>query len=320
MAIRCRPMRHEDIPDCVKIVGSHPVLAPRYGETIALVPEAWSLLLNQQAFNGVIFEEPHGKAFRKVGLGARAFLSDAYMAKMKKAPFFWVGPDLAKCIVKGQSPLLTDRELRQANLSGGLNLFVWDGAASADDLGRTKVMNSLFVEFIDQHRGFLLKELIAQSSSPDMLEAQLKSGGFLLGKDGRYKRTVREKLDAVIKTPHFVGVTRELALQQFGTWVSSLFVYEPPKFGFRTSEQRLLLAALEARTDEQIAEKLEISLSTVKKTWRQIYERVAEFDSELILDLHSEGGRPERGKTKKQRLLAYLREHMQEVRPFASRM
>ena len=313
-------MRHEDIPDCVKIVASHPVLAPRYGETIALVPEAWSMLLNQQAFTGVIFEEQHGEAFRKVGLGARVFLSDAYVAMMKRPPFFWVGPDLVKRIVKGESPLLTDREVREANMSGGLNLFVWDGTATADDLDRTKVMNSLFVEFIDQHRGFLLKELIAQSSSPDMLEAQLKSGGFLLGKDGQYKRSVREKLDVVIKTPHFVGVTRELALQQFGTWVSSLFVYEPPKFGFRPSEQRLLLTALDARTDEQIAEKLQISLSTVKKTWRRIYERVAECDSELIFDLHSDCDRPERGKTKKQRLLAYLREHMQEVRPFASRM
>ncbi len=102
---------------------------------------------------------------------------------------------------------------------------------------------------------------------------------------------------------------------RFGTWIGSLFVYRPPQFGFRPSEQRLLLAALGGRSDEDIAETLEISLSAVKKSWRSIYDRVSTLSPGIIPDKVPEELTSERGKEKKQRLLAYLREHPEELRP-----
>ena len=41
MKLRQRPMRPEDIPECVDIVASNPVVGPRYGATIKHLPEAW---------------------------------------------------------------------------------------------------------------------------------------------------------------------------------------------------------------------------------------------------------------------------------------
>lgn len=178
------------------------------------------------------------------------------------------------------------------------------------------------MEFIDRHRGFLLKELLTQSSSADILEAQLQSGGFLLDRDGEYTKVLPMAPTEIVSAPHYVAVSRDLAIRRYGSWVSSMFIYHPPRFGFRPSEQRLLLAALEGGTDEQIAEKLKISVSAVKKTWRLIYERVATCDSKLIPHPHwqDEEDNAERGKAKKQQLLAHLREHMEELRPFASRV
>ena len=75
-------------------------------------------------------------------------------------------------------------------------------------------------------------------------------------------------LDEVLAEPHLAGLTRELAMARVGTWSGSLFVYQPPQFRFRPSEQCLLLAALQGGRDEDISETLEISLSAVKKTWR----------------------------------------------------
>jgi len=60
------------------------------------------------------------------------------------------------------------------------------------------------------------------------------------------------------------------------------FLYEPPLFGFNVSEQRLLISALAGGTDEELSDELGISLSTVKKTWRLIYDRVAACLPELI--------------------------------------
>jgi hypothetical protein len=96
-----------------------------------------------------------------------------------------------------------------------------------------------------------------------------------------------------------------------------MFIYHPPKFGFRPSEQRLLFAALRGETDEQLADELVISLSAVKKAWLLIYDLVSACDAELVRDAHLPGEDSQRGRTKKQRLLAYLREHMEELRPAA---
>lgn len=311
-------MRHKDIPECVALVASHPVLAPRYDKAINLLGNAWSQLLRELAFLSLIFEEGNGSTLRKVGLGTRAFLSDTFVQEMKTAPYFWAGPELVRRVLAGCSPLLTDKQVREANAHGGLNLFVWDGTASANDINRPEVIHTLFFEFVDQHRGFLLKEVLAQSSSSDILEAQLHSGGFLLDETGRYTSAVPQPMKELVQRPHYIGVSRELALQQYGSWISSMFIHQPPRFGFRPSEQRLLIAALEGGTDEQLSNKLGVSISAVKKTWLLIYERVAARDLGLIPNPDLvEDESPERGKTKKQLLLAYLRNHMQEVRPFA---
>ena len=61
---------------------------------------------------------------------------------------------------------------------------------------------------------------------------------------------------------------------------------------------------------------LGISLSAVKKAWQSIYERVSACDAELAPAPHmSEAGAFERGKMKKQRLIAYLHDHPEELRP-----
>jgi len=60
---------------------------------------------------------------------------------------------------------------------------------------------------------------------------------------------------------------------------------------------------------------LGISLSAVKKTWRSIYDRVTANSAGLIPGQMSEELTMERGEEKKQRLLAYLREHPEELRP-----
>jgi hypothetical protein len=99
-----------------------------------------------------------------------------------------------------------------------------------------------------------------------------------------------------------------------GYWVASLFVHATPRFALRPSEQRLLLAALRGGTDEALAAELRVSLSAVKKTWVLIYERVSAYLPDFSSD-RKPNGMIERGKEKKQRLLNYLREHPEELRP-----
>jgi len=153
--------------------------------------------------------------------------------------------------------------------------------------------------------------------SRDALDAALRSSGVLLSTDGRYVDSVDRPLDEVFKRTHLFGLTRELALSRVGTWASSLFAYETPQCGFRRSEQRLLLAALRGETDQELACRLGISLSTVKKSWLSIYEQISNHLPMFSFRPFCRARGRRTRERKKQRLLAYLRKHPEELRPAA---
>ncbi len=315
MGIHWRPMRSKDVRECVEIVATHPVLGPRYGPAIADLKVVWLGLLGREAFRAVVFEEVQGSSIRRMGVGVSAFVSEDYLLRMKTPPLFWVGPDLTMRIARGESPLLSDRETRAANQSGGLNLLSWEGAVRAEYAGRPDAFAAILSAFIEHHRGFLLKELIGSAITPDQLEGMLRTGGQILNAEGKYVDSVEDTQLDLLATPHYMGLTREVALSRTGSWVGSLFIHESPRFCFRPSEQRLLLAALQGGTDEELSDELGISHSAVKKTWLLIYERVSAYLPGFSPDHEAAEGTSERGKEKKQRLLAYLRQHPEELRP-----
>lgn len=308
-------MRAKDVRECVDIVARHPVLAPRYGDTIRDLKAAWLGVLGREAFRAVVFEGSPQSGNGIIGTGISAFVSDEFLRELKKPPFFWVGPELTKLILRGESPLLSDRGVREANAKGGLNLIVWEGVLRPEFWGYAEAHDAVISAFVEQHRGFLLKELLAQPSTREALEITLRSGSQLLHKDGRYFDFGNRSLDEIFKGPHYVGLTRNVALSRPGAWAGSLFVNQAPQCGFRPSEQRLLLAALRGGTDRELAEEIGISLPAVKKTWLSIYGRVSK---QLPLIFPNGVAIPEdgeRGREKKQHLIAYLRDHPEELRP-----
>ena len=73
--------------------------------------------------------------------------------------------------------------------------------------------------------------------------------------------------------------------------------------------------------DEELSEELGISLSTVKKTWRSAYDRVAACMPDLIPgNSYQYGEASKRGRDKKQCLISYFREHPEELRPVSRKL
>lgn len=69
-------------------------------------------------------------------------------------------------------------------------------------------------------------------------------------------------------------------------------------------------------TSDELAASLFISPWTVKKRWNAIYERVADVDRELLLPLIANCAHvSSRGAERRRRLLYYLRQHLEELRP-----
>jgi hypothetical protein len=316
-------MQAKDVARCVEIVAENAFLAPRYGDAMADLEKTWLSLLGRVAFTAVIFEESvDGDGYRLIGAGISAFVSDLFVQDIKKPPIGWIGPEIVRRVSGGNSPVLSDKEVAEANTSGGLNLIGWHGATSVEDAKRPDVLNAVFSSFIELHRGFLIKELLGQADSPDVLQSMRNSGGYFYDSELRkFVPTIPGTPEEVARRPHLMGSTRELALA--GTWLSgsALFSYQPPRFFFSRSEQRLLQAAMQGSTDTELSEDLGVSPSYVRRCWLSIYDRVASRAPEVLGQSATdhENANPARGKSKKYRLLVYLREHPEELRPVLRR-
>lgn len=329
MTIRYRPMRRNDVRGCVDIVAAHPIVGPRYGKSVADLRAAWSRLLASDGFcSATVFEEKSGARFNLLGVGVSVFASDEFLSEAKKPPSFWIGPELAKRVARGDhSSLLSSKQVQEANSREGLNLVIWQATVGEQHMQRVEVWDAFMRAGVEQHRGYRLKELlVAQAESVQHLLGLRHTGGFFwdgIGK--RYGDLPQRDPHDIIRQPHVAGITREMALsrplESITSSIGSLFHYQPPRFGFSVSEQRLLLSALAGGTDEELSTELGISLSTVKKTWRSVYDRVAGCLPDLIPgNSHPNGENLRRGKDKKQRLIAYLREHLEELRPVSRKL
>ena len=316
MGIQWRPMRPKDVRPCVEIVASHPVLVPRYGAAIHDLAKAWLDLLGQEAFRAIVFEDVTVNNVRLLGASVSAFLHDDFFRRLKTTPVPWIGRALTEWITGGQSPLLSNKEMREGNAESGLNLVVWEEIVRLEDFLRTEVNVAAVSALVEQHRGFLLKEIISQTVNCEQLASGLHSGAMFLNVNGHYRSSLPRTPKAISSKPHFIGITRDLALSRAGSWIGSIFMYQAPELNFRPSEQRLLLAALRGGTDEELSDELGISISAVKKTWAMIYERSSgHLPGFSAIRRGSSNRARERGREKKQRLLNYMRDHPEELRP-----
>jgi len=216
----------------------------------------------------------------------------------------------------GADPILSLKEIRKANSREGLNLAVWTGLVRPH---RPEDHDALGLELMGtfhyEHLGYRLKEFVTQPAELEWSRMVL-NGGSLLWEPaaGCYRDGRSRPLEEVAQGPFLLGSSHDLSHETLGGRFSPLFVYLPPIIYFRPAEQRLLLAALKGLSDEQIGEDFGISLSAVKKTWRSALDRASVA---LLQELPTDGmeTKSRRGKERRRPLLAYLRGHMEELRP-----
>jgi hypothetical protein len=322
MDVRYRVMKPNDFRTCVEGIATHPVLGPRYGNLIEQLPAALSSILGQDSVTALVFEEFEGSSKRFVSAGLAAFVSDDFLQEIKTTPLFWIGPELVKRITHGNSPLLSDANVRDANSTVGLNLAVWHDTAHPKDMVRAEILTPVMNAFDESFRGFRLREIIAPADCLEHLHVMRNAGGLYFQRNenryGSFPEVTAQEFEC---EPRYVGMSRELAFVHGASWVGSLFLYPPPQFCFSRSERRQLTLALEGGTDMELGDELGISEFGVKKTWRVIYDRVAACQPEVIPNNEqADASIQDRGKQKKQRLLAYLRKHPEELRPVSRKL
>ena len=322
MSIRWRPMRPKDVEQCVSFTAANPALLHRYGNAIRQLAQVWLDLLGRHCFGAVITDEVINSSSRLLAVSAAAFVTESFVKELKTPPSFWIVSELVDRFTRGQSPFLSDKAVREANATNGLNLLVWQNGVLPGEMHRPEVPHAVMRAFLDNYRGYRLNEFCNQAESmEDLIGLRAMGARFFDIAIGRWTEIPVESGHSVLRRPHVVGLKPE-SLEDRMSYAGLTFLYQPPQFGFSWSEQQLLLNALPGANDEELSAALEISVAAVKKTWRRVYNRVAEKNRDLLPNHLSPslGTVVDRGKEKRRRLLFYLREHPEELRPVSRKL
>jgi hypothetical protein len=318
MRLRARPMLPKDVNSCVKLVASHPEERRRYDRLLEQLPAALLRLLRAGSTITTVVEDTNMRVPQVVACGVSVFVTTDLLRRFKTAPLIWTGPEVVRRVSSGDSSVLSPQQIREFNSAEGLNLVVWIPGISrtvlpeCEDLLALEIMRS----FERGHRGYRLKEFICQPVGLQAIRRTLNAGGcFWSIAEVCYVNSNSLAIANLFSDPFIIGADRELALRDLGKWLSTLFLYTPARIYFRPAEQRMLQAAMTGLTDEELADELGLSLSTIKKRWRIVYERAAGILTDELGESAIGSDDAKRGKEKKQHLLAYLREHMEELRP-----
>jgi len=318
MRLRRRPMLPRDAQPCAELIASHPLESERYCQLAEQLPSAWKQCLRCGSLITVVLEDMESGKPSLQGFGVSVFVTDEFTYSCKMPSMQWIGPELVRCLMRGESPVLGPKEIRDANSSDGLNLASWASIlCPQNESDRTQVQVELMTAFMQEHTGFKLKEIIGQQNERIMMEVVSNSGGLFWNcAQQRYVEAHNFDVEEVLQHPFILGATPETAREHL-SWTTTLFQYTPPRMYPKPTEQKLLRAAMQGSRDAELSRELGVSLSFVKKTWCSIYKRAFEKLPELNLDIAT-GSIPQRGREKKQLVLSYLREHPEELRPISS--
>ena len=288
------------------------------------LPEMWQELLASSRLKLFLVEDRIKRsAACIVSCCAAIFVTDDFCREIRSLASSFVGVQLVRRYLSRALPVLTRSEVARANARDGLNLVLcFEGPERGTLSGerylplREKRQEAFHLAM----SGYQVKEFLINPIGELAYEETIDAGARLRRDFFHPGRGPDQPTSSPLRS-RLVGLTRKEAEAHPGSQLASLFNYTPPRFHFSGSEQTLLQHALTGETCEDLAASLALSPWTVKKRWHTIYERVTAADSELLPGPISNGPRTHlRGAERRRRLLNYLRQHPEELRPSAARV
>ena len=318
MRLTYRPTTTEDLGSCVTLIQDEFAYDCK---AKAHLTRFWrELLLGKCAESSVIEDSDRPPESRIVGFGLSLFVTDEFVLEVKSRPIPYLARYVLERWSQGRSPILTIEDIGRANAGSGLNSLVMPHGVREQILSEeeiSRVSQQLIATFLELHRGYRLKELIKEVYGENGLHVLQRVGLRLLSDHGESFRTNVQPFPPPGRHPYLVGITREEALKEPGTFNFVLFSHSSPRFHFTPDQQELLRHALLGKTDVELCRMLNVALITVKKRWEFIYDRVVSVNPDLLPSMPADFSQdPRRGVEKRRCLLNYLRDHPEELKPF----
>lgn len=307
MRLHGRLLGHADLAEALALVPGWLPLAPALR---AALPSVWTRLLGHSGFNGDVIEDlnrPVGQ--RIVGLGVAIALDETWQQRLREAPPPFAAAQMYAELADGRYQPPTDKALARLSGRGEVAFLVLHYEQVLDDLTDPDTLALLGVAmslFRQAHAGYRLQHLYQEGLGGQ--GAYLQSMGFRA-------RTARCEPGV----PELYGLSRDEAARLLpGSPVRDAFQFTPPRFGFTAAERRMLRLAITQLSDEEVGDELGVSLHGVKKLWRSVHQRAVAAMPGLFDGAAPEGDAGTRGPEKRRALLHYLRQHPEELRPYAA--
>lgn len=308
----------QDLPKCYAL---HEPARLHAEKSTGVLLEMWRTLLSTGAMQlSLVEDRTRLVSSRVVAFRATVFVTDEFCSEARTMPRPYLGVELAKRYLAHRLPVLNREQIARANAREGLNVVMcFEGCA---EYGFTReqflaVREKQSEAFYLGLRGYRIKEFLAEPVGRETAQWMLGAGARLRRDYSNYFRKNGLSEPEGSKRPYLLGLTKEEALARPGSSIAGLFIYTEPRFHFNLSQRVLLQHALMGETCEQLAASLSLSTWTVKKRWQAIYDRVGDVDSELLPPpIAYSANASSRGAERRRQLLNYLRQHLEELRPY----
>ena len=299
-----RPIIEADLVDCLDIqpacLGDQVV-----GRDKAL--RVWKTFLSDSSFLANVIEaERPIKGHRIVACGMGVFVAKAFADEELLHPRPGLNSRIIAAAASGKSVTLKRAEIGEGNAGEGVdfvNMYgTWrEGILNADQLAEVHAL--LGTSFVEHFAGYRFNRVLKEAIGNSQIALARATGTY---------RVVAEfqKSESALAV-----VTPEIVFTAPYSAAARMYRYQKPMLRFRAAEQELLAAALTGKTDAELSAELGLSIEAIKKRWISVFDRVDQFKPEILTrtDVDSEG----RGPQKRHRVVAYVRTHPEELRPYS---
>jgi hypothetical protein len=237
-------------------------------------------------------------------LGGISFVDPDYV-KEARASSSTLNNFMFAATLRGKRPFLAPKQVAIENARASLNLMNFFGNFEAIDLADAELANLYAVSnegYHFLHFGYNYQAMWHEVLHPHHV-AELRTQGMQID---------RQLLLADGDTATVLRLTAEEALADPYRRCCALFFPPKPCFHFASGEQKVLEYALLDYSDADVTNILHLSVDAVKKRWRSTYQKVEMIAPEVLSGAES-------GAAKRRTLLHYLKQHLEELRPYRER-
>ena len=300
----CREVCEKNLTACLAIEPRH-LGDELVGRKQALA--SWSELIRTRSFNSIVVEDETERGRRPIAFGASAFVTAWFADEELNQPRPGLADRFIQSLSSPRPAVLSNKEAASASVSKPMDILMLCGSWLRQSLHPEQVRQVQMLlpfGFVECHTGYPLHRIFNETVARTQREFQFSSGVFELVK--HYPCGERSLL----------MMNEASACSVSGSMAIKLYRYEAPILALRDTEKQLLSQALNGGDDTQIAARVHLAVASVKKRWQSVFDR---FESAVPALLRDEGSGRElnhRGSQKRHHVLAYVRRHPEELRPY----